>query len=433
MEQTVLSRYRTVENRYTALIQSIPNNQITIGSPVATKSPKRKPRILYVANGNGLGDSLGGSLKRSIEVSRRLSAKGYEIAFLTTVGGYRTCLREKVDAKMSVVPCSILKRNETSNFDRFLGYLISSFVSLFRLSSMHKFDVVYSDSDFFCDIIPAIYAKVVLKSKWIAMSHHLVRPSHYRYPAMGILLYGTQLISLRTIGLVSDRTFVYDSPSGWNIEKYLTRNGTPSWKVDRVNNGVDTVAIDMIKPQKIPSGAVTIGAVRPGKGLYDLVPVWKIVTALSPPQVLTVVGNIAPENRKYLESAAHAEGLSQRIQIAGPKDHISAIRMVKESRVFVSMSHEEGWGIAICEALAAGVPVVAYDIPTIRHLFGTAAHLVPVGDYATFAHKIIEILAKEQKPDSTLRSTVSRYSWDSVAEQDLQHMIEALGEASRSG
>src|SRR5438132_12644627 len=178
----------------------LPNGQNAIRSSVRTDRPKRKLRILYVANGNGLGDSLGGSLKRSIEVSKRLSAKGYEIEFLTTVGGYRTCLREKVDATMNVVRCSILKRNETSNFDRFLGYFLSSFMSLFRLSSLHRYDVVFSDSDFFCDIIPAIYAKAVLKSKWIAMSHHLILPSHHKYPAIGILLHGAQLIGLRAIG-----------------------------------------------------------------------------------------------------------------------------------------------------------------------------------------------------------------------------------------
>ena len=101
--------------------------------------------------------------------------------------------------------------------------------------------------------------------------------------------------------------------------------------------------------------------------------------------------------------------------------------------MFVSLSHEEGWGTAVCEALAAGVPVVAYDIPTIRYLFGNAAHLISLGDQATFAHKVIEILTTEQKPNPHLMDIARRFSWDTVAEQDLQHMTEALIEAGRAG
>src|SRR5207245_9587063 len=88
--------------------------------------PKRKLRILYIANGGGLSESLGGSIQRSIEVSKRLSANGCEIGFLTTVGGYRSCLQEKLNANFDVVRCSLLKRNETSAFDSFIAYFLAS-------------------------------------------------------------------------------------------------------------------------------------------------------------------------------------------------------------------------------------------------------------------------------------------------------------------
>ena len=40
-----------------------------------------------------------------------------------------------------------------------------------------------------------------------------------------------------------------------------------------------------------------------------------------------------------------------------------ALSVVKSVLVFVFPSHEEGWGIAICEAMACGLAVVAYDLP----------------------------------------------------------------------
>lgn len=55
-------------------------------------------KIMYITNGNGLSDKIGGSLTRTINVAKRLQKKGHAIHFLTTIGGFRACKREKLNA-----------------------------------------------------------------------------------------------------------------------------------------------------------------------------------------------------------------------------------------------------------------------------------------------------------------------------------------------
>jgi glycosyltransferase involved in cell wall biosynthesis len=48
--------------------------------------------------------------------------------------------------------------------------------------------------------------------------------------------------------------------------------------------------------------------------------------------------------------------------------------------VLVSTSAGEGFGLPVLEAMAAGCPVVATDIPVYREVVGAAGTFVPVGE-----------------------------------------------------
>jgi glycosyltransferase involved in cell wall biosynthesis len=84
-------------------------------------------------------------------------------------------------------------------------------------------------------------------------------------------------------------------------------------------------------------------------------------------------------------------------------------------------SYVEGFGMAVVEQLAAGLPTVAYDTPGPRDILrGELAELlVPAGDVARFAEVISALLTKDvgryQKLSRLSIETAQKFSWPEIA------------------
>jgi glycosyltransferase involved in cell wall biosynthesis len=93
---------------------------------------------------------------------------------------------------------------------------------------------------------------------------------------------------------------------------------------------------------------------------------------------------------------------------------------MRRAAVFISCSYEEGWGISIAEALAMGLPCVAYDLPSHEEIFGDEIRRVRVGDKAAFAQAVKELLAQRCTDDdrAARRRAAERHSLDACARRE---------------
>lgn len=122
--------------------------------------------------------------------------------------------------------------------------------------------------------------------------------------------------------------------------------------------------------------AVYTGRLHPAKGLYELVDAWRQVVDRFPNLRLWLVGEgpIADE----LQQKIVARQLQHAVLLAGRFDDVSEI--LRAADLFVFPSHQEGMSLALMEAMAHGLPIVATDIPGNRELVkgDESALLVPV-------------------------------------------------------
>ena len=84
--------------------------------------------------------------------------------------------------------------------------------------------------------------------------------------------------------------------------------------------------------------------------------------------------------------------------------------VVAGATALVLPSLDEGFGLPVLEALAAGVPVVASDLPVLREVGGEVVRYAPAGHAEAFAAALSGVLRFPPATD-TLRARAAAFTW----------------------
>lgn len=162
------------------------------------------------------------------------------------------------------------------------------------------------------------------------------------------------------------------------------RLGEPS--VERRNRIRDAIGVG----REVPV-LVNVGRQDYQKGQEYLVRAMAIMSERRPDLRLLVAGREGPESER-LASLALELGVSNRIDWLGHREDLPDI--LAASDIFVFPSRFEGFPGAVIEAMALGLPVVAFDIPAIRELVQPERNglLAPFGDAGALAVAIERLL-----------------------------------------
>jgi glycosyltransferase involved in cell wall biosynthesis len=129
--------------------------------------------------------------------------------------------------------------------------------------------------------------------------------------------------------------------------------------------------------------ALCVGRLVHQKGQLELARRWEEVRATVPDATLVLVGD-GPHRASI--AALHAPG----VVLAGSTDDVRPWYAAAD--VCAQPSRWEGMSYVTLEAMASGLPVVAFDVGGMRHALGDGRHVVEPGDHTQFAGAVSELL-----------------------------------------
>lgn len=182
---------------------------------------------------------------------------------------------------------------------------------------------------------------------------------------------------------------------------------------------------------------LTVGGIEPRKGTLEMIEALALLKRrLGVPPLLVIVGGHSfQDHAAYREAALQRAGelglsLESDIVILGTVSERELVEWYNSADGFLFPSVKEGWGLVAMEAMAAGLPLIASDIPVFREYLvdGESALLIRPGDPESLAEGVQRVLEDEH-----LRSRlqeegldlVRRFTWDRAA-ADHRALYETL-------
>ncbi|CAM2834528.1 Glycosyltransferase involved in cell wall bisynthesis [Flavobacterium succinicans] len=153
------------------------------------------------------------------------------------------------------------------------------------------------------------------------------------------------------------------------------------------------------------------------KGLDRLLVIWQQVAKLQPEWELCIYGVLNPETQ--LLPLAQALGVESSVTFYPPVVAVETVYL--DSAVFVMTSRYEGLGLVLLEAMASGLPCVAYDCPVgPRSIItdGVNGFLVEDGNVDAFVERLV-LLFQDEK----MRKTMGENAQKSIANYELNTIM----------
>jgi glycosyltransferase involved in cell wall biosynthesis len=218
--------------------------------------------------------------------------------------------------------------------------------------------------------------------------------------------------------------------------RFVTVSKTSAQQLAAVLPGQDAVAVVPNDADDPPAGlpakkldyryGLFIGSLNPRKNISGAILGFQKFSAATPGDVrLHVVGG---ENSIF---AALPPGLRRfrNVVFQGFVDDAEKWALLKGAEFLLLPSFLEGFGLPVLEALKAGTPVVASDIPVFRELFDDAIAYVDPHSPEDIGRGLREVSENREKRAQLIArgyEIVPRFSWKAAAQQYAQLMEETI-------
>lgn len=385
-------------------------------------------KVLYIFNGmiknNGVVSVSGGDI-RLLQIMKY--AEGVETSLLTTPNGLEFLKKYDQGYKKAYVTNQVVEGGILSN----LRITIKSW--FFGKTGVKEFKdgVVYSSCEHIYDVLPALRLKIRNKNKWYAV-YHWVEDYPWREKRGNTPLvtrYAYWLNRYVAGWLIKHFADEILAVSDQTKEKLVSMKKINPERIKAVYCGVEYQRIqDIVKKYSKEKGtkydAVFMKRLNYGKGVLDLLKIWKEVVAVKPDAKLAVIGDGSEEIIEQVNTFLKENNIEKNVELLGViYDVEEKFRVINSAKTFLLPTHEENWAIVIGEAMAAGVPVVVSRLKEIVPIWKDNVVWCDVGDIKAFSSQVLQLVQNEKARTSLAkkaRDFIPRYDWKQIAEDEFK-------------
>ena len=387
-------------------------------------SPRDIVLLAFFLHDSKWGEKIRGDERRFLEIAKEFRRRGVRIYTIEHEPLQEYFLKEPVYIPITT-GASVKNKSKMRELIRLLRMLIFVITVVLRL----KFNVIYAHNQDFENVFFATIVKI-LSRKPLAVVIDLI-PGDEQNKVKSGRRGSLALLPARVRELLW-KVCLRNADTCIAVSRYVAMKAIEELNLRRVyicGNGVD---INKFRPENRPKAyhAAFLGRIDfTQKGIDTLLKAWALVSSELPNGKLVLIGGGSEEAYRQLKLMLNKLKLSNNVIVTGFLSDEVLIKKLNESRIFVFPSRFEGFGLAVLEAMACGLPCILSDIPVFRELHESAAILIKPGDYKLLASTIINLLQNREllkKLRNKSREHALNYTWSKVSALEFKVLYNLL-------
>ena len=248
-----------------------------------------------------------------------------------------------------------------------------------------SFDVLEADHMPLLQILVLRFVATVKRKRFVVTWHEVWGRAYWRQ-YLGLAGFAAWFVEYLAMRL-PDHII---AASSHTAERLCARLGTRA-SITIAPNGIDLEAVRGSHPHHATTDLVVVSRLMPHKRISMLLDAVALLHAEGVSVTCRVIGD-GPE-REELRKQAEMLGVEQAVEFRHDlREQKEVYELVKAAKVFVLPSAREGFGIAVLEALACGIPVVTTSDPD-----NLAQHLVARSPYGIICDSTASAIADERE------------------------------------
>lgn len=226
--------------------------------------------------------------------------------------------------------------------------------------------------------------------------------------------------------------------------RYLVQRGVSPSRLRVIPNGVDCELFDWHRPRPVspvdrPIRLLYVGTLSAWQGIDTAVCALKILRQQIPAE-LTIVGPARPRQKRQLEEFCGELGVTDAVHRLPSVSQQELAALYRRHDFCVAPLKDNDRNtlqgccpLKVLEAMSAGTPLIASDLPIVRELVrdGCEALLVPPGSAGAIAEAVLRLTADQQLAisisEGARRRVVSQFTWKSAQNQLIRAYADVLG------